>query len=68
MRQRSEVSLGICKQGYGWILDVGAGTIDFKMLLEKGRKLGLKHWFIEHDEPTDALASIKASAAAMLRY
>ena len=50
------------------MLDVGAGTIDFKMLLEKGRKLGLTHWFIEHDQPTDALASIKASAAAMLRY
>lgn len=50
------------------MLDVGAGTIDFKMLLEKGRKLGLKHWFIEHDQPADALASIKASAAAMLKY
>ncbi|WP_309670422.1 sugar phosphate isomerase/epimerase [Gemmatimonas sp.] len=50
------------------MLDVGAGTIDFKMLLDKGRKLGLKHWFIEHDQPADALASIKASAAAMLKY
>ena len=50
------------------MLDVGAGTIDFKMLLDKGRKLGLKHWFIEHDQPVDALASIKASAAAMLKY
>ena len=50
------------------MLDVGAGTIDFKMLLEKGRKLGLTHWFIEHDQPTDALASIRASAAAMLTY
>lgn len=50
------------------MLDVGAGTIDFKMLLDKGRKLGLKHWFIEHDQPADPLASIKASAAAMLRY
>ena len=50
------------------MLDVGAGTIDFKMLLDKGRKLGLTHWFIEHDQPTDALASVKASVAAMLRY
>ncbi len=50
------------------MLDVGAGTIDFKMLLDKGRKLGLKHWFIEHDQPADALASIQASAAAMLKY
>lgn len=50
------------------MLDVGAGTIDFKMLLDKGRTLGLKHWFIEHDQPADALASIKASAAAMRKY
>lgn len=50
------------------MLDVGAGTIDFKMLLDKGRKLGLKHWFIEHDQPVDALASVRASAAAMRTY
>lgn len=50
------------------MLDVGAGTIDFKTLLAAGRKLGLKHWFIEHDQPTDPLASVRASAAAMLRY
>lgn len=50
------------------MLDVGAGTIDFKTLLAKGRTLGLQHWFIEHDQPTDPLASVKASAAAMLRY
>ncbi len=45
--------------------DVGAGTIDFKTLLDEGRKQGLAHWFIEHDQPTDPLASIRASAAAM---
>jgi len=50
------------------MLDVGAGTIDFKTLLAKGRALGLTHWFIEHDQPTDPLASIRASAAAMRRY
>ncbi len=50
------------------MLDVGAGTIDFKTLLAKGRTLGLKHWFIEHDQPTDPLASVRASAAAMLNY
>lgn len=50
------------------MLDVGAGTIDFKTLLKKGRAYGLKHWFIEHDQPADPLASIRASAAAMRRY
>jgi len=50
------------------MLDVGAGTIDFKTLLAKGRTLGLEHWFIEHDQPTDPLASIRVSAAAMRAY
>lgn len=45
--------------------DVGAGTIDFKTILKQGRANGLQHWFIEHDNPTDAIASITASAAAM---
>lgn len=47
------------------MVDVGAGTIDFAAILSAGRKVGLKHWFIEHDQPKDALASIAASAAAM---
>ena len=47
------------------MMSVGAGTIDFKTILAKGRKMGLKHWYIEHDEPKDAMASITASAAAM---
>lgn len=50
------------------MMDVGAGTIDFKTLLAKGRAMGLKHWFIEHDQPADPLASIRASAAAMRQY
>lgn len=47
------------------MMDVGAGTIDFRSLLAEGRKLGLQHWFIEHDNPVDPLASVRASAAAM---
>lgn len=50
------------------MMDVGAGTIDFESILTAGRKVGLKHWFIEHDQPKDALASIVASAAAMKRW
>lgn len=45
--------------------EVGAGTIDFKSILALGRKQALAHWFIEHDNPTDPIASITASAAAM---
>lgn len=47
------------------MMDVGAGTIDFRTILASGRKLGLAHWFIEHDNPEDPLASVTASAAAM---
>lgn len=47
------------------MLEVGAGTLDFKTIIATGRKQGLQHWFIEHDNPTDPIASITASAAAM---
>jgi len=47
------------------MLDVGKGTIDFKSLIATGRTQGLRHWFIEHDNPADPIASITASAAAL---
>lgn len=47
------------------MLDVGKGTIDFKSLLATGRAQGLRHWFIEHDNPADPIASITASAAVL---
>ena len=47
--------------------DVGAGTIDFGAIIEKGRPAGLRHWFIEHDNPVDPIASVRASALAMLQ-
>jgi sugar phosphate isomerase/epimerase len=48
--------------------DVGAGTLDFKGILAAGRRAGLAHWFIEHDNPADPVASVRASAAAMQGY
>jgi sugar phosphate isomerase/epimerase len=47
------------------MLDVGAGTIDFEGILDAGRAQGLRHWFIEHDNPADPMASVRASALAM---
>jgi sugar phosphate isomerase/epimerase len=47
------------------MMDVGAGTIDFKSILERGRTGALQHWFIEHDNPADPIASVRASAAAL---
>jgi sugar phosphate isomerase/epimerase len=45
------------------MVDVGAGVIDFRALLTKSRDLGLRHFFVEHDRPEDAVASIRSSFA-----
>ncbi len=50
------------------MLEVGAGTIDFSTIIATGRTQGLRYWFLEHDNPTDAIASITASAAAMKTF
>ena len=42
---------------------LGAGAIDFQALFKAGS--GLKHYFVEHDRPTDSLASIQASFTAV---
>jgi sugar phosphate isomerase/epimerase len=44
--------------------DVGAGTIDFKTIFARVKGKGIEHYFVERDDPTDALAS----AAASYRY
>jgi sugar phosphate isomerase/epimerase len=43
------------------VLPVGEGTIDFKRIFAAADTSGMKHFFIEHDMPKDALASIKSS-------
>jgi sugar phosphate isomerase/epimerase len=43
------------------MVDVGAGRIDFKAIFGRAEQAGLEHFFVEHDEPEDPLASIKAS-------
>lgn len=45
------------------ILPVGSGTIDYKRIFDAASTAGMKHFFIEHDMPKDALASITASYA-----
>jgi sugar phosphate isomerase/epimerase len=41
--------------------DVGAGTIDFRGLFRHARTAGLRYAFVEHDQPRDPVASIRAS-------
>ncbi len=43
------------------MMDVGAGTIDFKKIFAQGERAGIRHCFVEHDEPRDPFASIGAS-------
>jgi sugar phosphate isomerase/epimerase len=45
------------------MMDVGAGTIDFKKIFSHRAQAGIQHYFVEHDEPADAFASIRASCA-----
>ena len=47
----------------GEMTEVGAGTIDFPELFAAGT--GLKHYFVEHDRPTDSLRSIRESFTAI---
>ena len=39
--------------------EVGAGTIDFKKIFASAK--GIEHYFVEHDQPADAIASASAS-------
>lgn len=45
------------------ILPVGSGTINYKRIFDAASTAGMKHFFVEHDMPKDALASITASYA-----
>ena len=45
----------------GEIADVGAGRIDFGKILQRRAEAGLRHFFVEHDQPADPRASIKTS-------
>jgi hypothetical protein len=40
---------------------VGTGVVDFKRIFEYQKTAGMKHFFVEHDMPKDAYASIKTS-------
>jgi sugar phosphate isomerase/epimerase len=43
------------------MVDVGAGTIDFAGIARAREQAGIRHWIVEHDNPTDAFASARAS-------
>ena len=44
------------------VTDVGSDdAIDWKRIFAKSKQAGIKHYFVEHDVPKDAFASLKAS-------
>ena len=43
------------------MVDVGRGVLDFAGWFAQREQAGIKHFFVEHDEPSDAIASIRAS-------
>jgi sugar phosphate isomerase/epimerase len=45
----------------GQMVDVGAGVIDWSAIFAKRREAGIRHEFVEHDEPADPFASLAAS-------
>jgi sugar phosphate isomerase/epimerase len=42
-------------------LPVGRGIVDFKRIFAAAKVAGMKHFFVEHDMPADAIASITTS-------
>jgi len=45
----------------GTMVDVGAGSVDWAAIFAKRNEAGIRHYFVEHDEPPDAFASATAS-------
>jgi len=43
------------------MVDVGKGTIDFRKIFAQSDKAGIKHYFVEHDQPADPIATIRNS-------
>ena len=49
----------------GEMVDVGDGVIDFRTILSRAEAAGLRHQFVEHDRPGDAIESIRRSFAGV---
>jgi sugar phosphate isomerase/epimerase len=43
------------------MVPVGTGKIDFRAIFAQSDKAGVKHYFVEHDNPVDPIAAIRSS-------
>ena len=48
----------------GKMVNVGAGAIDFAGIFAHADRAGVKHYFVEHDEPTDPINDARVSFLA----
>ena len=51
----------------GKMVNVGEGVIDFGQLFKHADRAGIQHYFVEHDEPTDALKDARKSYSALAK-
>jgi sugar phosphate isomerase/epimerase len=49
-----------------FLTDVGSGIINWKHIFANSGKAGIKHYFVEHDNPADPFASIRNSYEYLL--
>ncbi|MGH7700982.1 MAG: sugar phosphate isomerase/epimerase family protein [Gemmatimonadales bacterium] len=49
------------------MVNVGRGTIDFKAIFARRRQAGIRHAFVEHDNPADPFAFARASLEYLKR-
>jgi sugar phosphate isomerase/epimerase len=50
--------------GYA-MLDVGQGTLDWTRIAALAKRVGVRHLYVEHDSPSDPLASVRRSYGAL---
>lgn len=49
------------------MVDVGSGTIDWRRIFARRTQAGIEHFFVEHDEPEDPIASVRSSYGYLRR-
>ncbi len=51
----------------GGMVPVGRGVIDWASIFTRSEQAGIEHYFVEHDQPDDALVSVRISYDALRR-
>ena len=53
-------------QSDGSMAAVGSGELGFANILTAARRAGVRHYFVEHDQPSDPMASVSESYQALM--